>query len=85
MILYVLFGQRQETYPGQHAPEALDILDEYGYEENGAWLHMQMESFRVSGDFIGLRIFEIDLGGEAQDIIRRQLVGFPVIQGRVRK
>ena len=35
MKLYVMFGQREESYPGQYGPEALDFIwDEYCVDEN---------------------------------------------------
>lgn len=40
--LYVLFAQRRCSYPGEHAPEALEIMDEFGYDDNGTWLHEKL-------------------------------------------
>lgn len=44
--LYVLFAQRRCSYPGEYAPEALEVMDEWGYDENGAWLTTQMEKYK---------------------------------------
>ena len=38
MKIYVLFIHHKETYPGQHAPEAHVVCDEYILEQNPTWL-----------------------------------------------
>lgn len=48
--LYVILGQRKEHYPGEYAPEALDVADEYTMGENPEWLLERLQDHRkVSG------------------------------------
>lgn len=81
MFLYVLFGQRKENYPGQYAPEALEVMDEYAYHENGEWLQEKLLEGEKTGEFAALKIMEINLGSGSQDRIREALVGTPVLKG----
>lgn len=46
MKLYVLFAQRKCSYPGEFAPEALEVMDEFGYDVNGQWLHEKLEKYK---------------------------------------
>ena len=41
--LHVIFGQSKESYPGEHAPEALDVADEFTMEENPEWLEGRLQ------------------------------------------
>lgn len=75
MNLYVIFGQRREMYPGECAPEALEIMDEYGIEENGEWLQKKLEEHRQNTEFVKVDIFCIELPKGAQAHIRQHLLG----------
>lgn len=44
MKLYVLFEQPDETYPGQYAPLAVTVLDEYTVDNSGRSLHEAQEA-----------------------------------------
>jgi hypothetical protein len=61
MLLKVIFGQRKERYEGEHAPEALDVMDEYSYEENPDWLNQKLETHRLNTDFERFEIIEIEV------------------------
>lgn len=56
MKLYILFGQRIERYPGEYAPEALEVMDEYGMEENPEYLDDKMQEFSKTEEFESLAI-----------------------------
>lgn len=76
MKLYVLFGQRKETYEGQFAPEALDVIDEYSMEDNTEYmdksLAQQMEKY---GDhFEGMAWFPIVIEGDVEVTVRQILL-----------
>lgn len=75
MNLYIIFGQRIERYPGEYAPEALEVMDEYGMEENGQWLEEKLEEHRKNTDFLGVSIFCIELPKGTQAHIRQHLLG----------
>ena len=81
MILYVLFGQRKEDYPEQHAPEALEIMDEYAAEQNAEWLEEKRKEYEETGEFVALRIMEIS--GIEQADIRSALMDPPKLEGRL--
>lgn len=65
MKLYVLFGQRKENYPGQYAPEALECIDEWGMEDNGAWIGDKKREFEATGEFESLVIVPLEMDGAA--------------------
>jgi len=45
MTIFVLFGQRKEDYPGQFAPEALEVISCYGHEENPEFLEEKLAEY----------------------------------------
>lgn len=65
MKLYIIFGLRTEQYPGQNAPEALEVIDEYTLEDDCPdFLSMQMEHHGSTGEFSHLRVFTFDVSDE---------------------
>lgn len=83
MNLYVLFGQRKEGYTEQYAPEALEVMDEFAYDENGQWLEDKLKEHEATKEFLALKIVRVDLGAGSQENIRHLLVGTPEIKGTV--
>lgn len=83
MKLYVIFAQRKERYEGEYAPEALELMDEYGVEENGAWLATKLEEHRKNSDLAAVEIVAIDLGSTAQAKIKEKLIGTLELKGTV--
>ena len=83
MTIFVLFGQRKEDYPEQYAPEALDVISEYGQEENPDYLEGKLAEYTATKEFIGLRICEVSIG--SQNNIRDLLIGYPEIEGKIVK
>jgi hypothetical protein len=61
MRVHILFGQRQQKYQGQYAPEALAVMDEYGYEENPTWIQDMFDSNKATGDFEALDIIVVEI------------------------
>ena len=60
MIIYLIFGQRKEQYLGQYAPEVLDAIDEYGYDENaGEWLDGKLKVYRDTDEFEKVEIISV--------------------------
>lgn len=84
MKIYVLFGQRKEDYPEQCAPEALEVMDEFSYNENGEWLHEKQQEHEKNPDLVALRIVEVDLGSGTQSKIRELLVGILTLKGELK-
>lgn len=82
MIIKVIFGQRKESYLGEYAPEALEVMDEYRYSENPDWLNGKYSEYEASKDFSSLRIIDIHIDNET-------LVGIlnvtPAMTGKIKK
>ena len=72
MKIYVLFGQRKEDYPGQYAPEALDVMDEFGWDENSEYLLDKLDERSKDPEWIGLEIVPIEFGD--MDTLRKLLM-----------
>ena len=82
MRVFILFGQRKCAYPGQYAPEALEIMDEYAHEDgNPEWLHEKLAEYENTGEFDGVRIIEVDLGMQIEGL-RELILGVPKIKAK---
>jgi hypothetical protein len=47
MIIYLIVGQRKESYRGEYGPEVLGAEDEFSNDENGGeWLLKEVERYR---------------------------------------
>jgi len=60
MKLYVLFGQRKNSYPGQHGLEALACFTEYDADVNPSYMTDALERYRKNGCYEGLDIVTIN-------------------------
>ncbi len=82
MKLLVLFGQRKESYDGEHAPEALACWTEYDAEGNPeGWEAAVAEGKKTYGsDMITYRVIEVWVN-QAQ--IRDLLIGTGSVQGKI--
>lgn len=81
MTVYILFGQRKCDYPDQYAPEALEVMDEFAYDENGEWLTEKLEAAEKTHEFTALRIIRVELG--SLEAIRELILGVPTIKGKI--
>lgn len=59
MKLFVLFGQRKCTYPGEYAMEALACMDENGQSDNPDYLEGELAKHEQSREFDRLSIVEL--------------------------
>lgn len=75
MRVYVLFGQRVETYDGQYAPEALDVIDEYTVEDNPQYMDQSLAQKleKHQAEFEGMAWFPLDIEGEVEVTVRQIL------------
>ena len=82
MKLYVLFGQRKESYDGEHAPELLLAWDEYSVEENGEGWERELEEMKkVHGaSMTAMRVINIEVD---QGRIRALLIKTPTVAGAI--
>ena len=69
MILKVIFGQRHEKYKGQCGPEALDIMDEYGYAENPEWFDKELAKHESNPVFKIVKAVDIEIYDDLIDNI----------------
>ena len=67
MKIICLFGQRKCNYEGQYAPELLAAMDEYGDEENPAYLNDEEEKYVGYKDFDFMKRIIINVDGKAFD------------------
>ena len=65
----VLIGYRAGSYPGEHGPEALAVMDEYGIELNPEYLQQQAAEAQAGQEFEALGF--IDLGLDMDGIRHR--------------
>jgi len=84
MKIYVLFGQRHENYPGELAPEALAVVDQFTHDENHQWMEDKQELMDSINEFVSTEVVAIDTGKEGFDEIKNRLNGrSPSIGGKV--
>ena len=70
MDLYIIMAQRKESYPGQFAPEALDVADEWCQDDNPDWLRERLEHHRNSNEFEAVEVIRLTVD---MDAIQRRL------------
>lgn len=61
MKIYVIFGQRIESYEGENAPEARDVIDEYSDEGNPEWLIQKLAEHRKESSFESVELIAIEI------------------------
>lgn len=60
MNIHLLIGQRKEKYDGEYAPEVLEAMDEYGYNENPfCWLNEKLKEYQDTNEFEAVKIITI--------------------------
>lgn len=82
MKLHILFGQRKQSYDGEHAPEALVCWTEYDRDENPDGFDKACEEAeaKYGPEFSAFRIIDVEVDGDKLD---RLLNGRPKIKGEV--
>lgn len=76
MKLFILWGQRKESYEGQYAPEALNCWTEFEVDENPEGFEEDCEAQKAKHlkEFVAFRVIPVEVSG---DKIRNILVGTP--------
>lgn len=59
MDFLILIGQRKCRYAEQYAPEALEVIDEYGNDENPDFLVEKMAEYKKTNEFDSLAVVRI--------------------------
>jgi len=83
MKLYILFAQRRCSYPGEYAPEALEVCSEFDYDENPDWLDNKLAKARADSDFVAAEVIHINLDDNAMKAVEDRLNGTTVVEGAV--
>lgn len=65
MKIHILFGHRKESYDGEHAPEALEVADEYTNEENPDWILCKAADAEKSQEWQTVKIVELEISQSA--------------------
>lgn len=76
--LYIIFALRKESYEGQHAPEALEIMDEWAYEGNPEWLNKKLAEYQKDDEFTKVELVTVNVSQDGLEKIMRpknELVG----------
>lgn len=81
MIVYIIFVQRRERYPGEHAPEALECQDQFGREENPDFLDEKMAEYRKDEDLLSVKLVPVVVSDAKLDEILA--VASPHIEGKI--
>ena len=58
-------AQRKCTYPGEYAPEALDVITEYDDDDNPDFLQDMKAENEASGEFTSVKVVTIDVDDKA--------------------
>lgn len=64
MKIHVIFGQRHCRYEGEYAPEALEIIDEYGNDDNPGFLIDALAKHRKSNEFSAVEVVNVEVDEE---------------------
>jgi len=80
MNVYILFGQRICTFPGEYAPEALEVMSEFDYDDNAEFLHDKLADAEKTEEFEALRIIKIGVGD--MEKLRELVIGIPSIEAK---
>lgn len=80
MKIYVIFAQRKCRYDGEYAPEALDVMSEFGMEENPEYLENKTKEYISNNEFVSVAIIPIYISDK--DIDQRLGLDQSPITGR---
>lgn len=84
MKFHIIIGQRKCSYPGQYAPEALDIADECTMDDNPMWIQERYEYHDKSSDFDSLKIMTLEVkDSDIEKILypEAKITGCKIVEG----
>ena len=83
-MIYVLFMQRRESYPGQYGPEVVCAIDEFCLDENPEGWEKQVEKGKKDNesDAAGFAMVKIEV--DQAKIRRRRLGEFKPLEGKIK-
>lgn len=72
-VIYLLIGQRKVSYPGEFAPEALAVADEFTQDDNPEYLDNELDKYEKSKEFTALEIIKVNVNADFDDILNRRI------------
>ena len=67
MDIVCIFGHREESYPGEYAPELIAAQDEYSDDDNPDYLNEEQQKAVDSKEFIFIKRMTITIEDEEFD------------------
>jgi len=83
MLIKVIFAQEKESYPGEYAPTALEVVTEYDYDENSDWLDKKLIKYRNTPEYTHVAVIDIEIKDE--DLDARLFPNETTIDGKIVK
>lgn len=83
MILKVIFVQRKESYTGEYAPEAMECMTEYAYDEYPEYLHEKLDGYKKDTEFVAAEIINIKV--DVKEIEKRLYPDSSEINGIIKE
>lgn len=65
MKLFVLFAQRKERYPGEFAPEAMAVMDEFGMDEIPEYMDQKIAEAKKNDDLESVVLIPMEVDRDA--------------------
>lgn len=57
--MYMIWGKREDRYPGEHAAELIDTWDEYDVDGNPAGFDDAVRKARKREEFVAVRVLKV--------------------------
>lgn len=76
MHIHVLFGQREESYPGQHEPEILASLTSDQLNRDPKYFDRVIKTFQIDCPFQVIKVVRLDVSGP---LLRQLLMPAPEV------
>jgi hypothetical protein len=84
MNISIVFGQRGCSYPGEFAPEALFVADEWTMSDNPDWIKSKLTEVEGWNEYESVEAITIDVGRAGLEQIKIRLDGnYPAIPGTI--
>jgi len=83
MLIKVIFAQEKESYPGEYAPTALEIVTEYYYDENPEWFDKKLIKYRNIPVYTHVAVINIEIKDE--DLDARLFPNHTTMHGKIVK
>lgn len=75
MKIYILYGQRKQSYEGQYLPELLDAVDDGVLDESPQIMTELRAKHVASKEFTGVEWFTLQMPKSALEEIQQRLAG----------